>query len=94
LLAAGALGGFGEVMDWLDVEQYQLTDLARGGATLYGATGDFTALHMVTGAQAVAVLLPYVESPRVLLPWLWQAAAAAYILIGRPAIPDSTTVEN
>ena len=57
-----------------------------------GASGDFTALHLVTGAQAAAVLLPYVETPQVLLPWLWQGMAAGYIAIGRPALPDADTL--
>jgi hypothetical protein len=59
---------------------------------LYAATGDFTALHTVTAAQAVAVLLPYVEQPKVLLPWMWQGLAAAYIGIGRPALPEVDTI--
>ena len=61
LLAAGALSGFGEVIDWLDVDRCTIADLARAAGALYGATGDFTALHTVTATQAVAVLLPYVE---------------------------------
>ncbi len=93
LLAAAALGGFGEVMDWLDADQCKLGDLARAAALIYGATGDFTALHTVTGTQAAAVLLPYVQSPGVLLPWLWQAIAAAYVAIERPPLPDEATVE-
>ncbi|HKP23519.1 MAG TPA: questin oxidase family protein [Dongiaceae bacterium] len=92
LLAVGALSGFGEVIDWLDIERCSVLDIARAGAMLYGATGDFTALHTVTAAQAVAVLLPYVETPNLLLPWLWQGLAAAYIGIGRPALPESDTV--
>jgi hypothetical protein len=94
LLAVGALSDFSEVLHWLDVEQCQLGDLARAAASVYGATGDFTALHMVTGTQAVTVLLPYVESPRVLLPWLWQALAAAYIAIGRPDLPNQETIDS
>ncbi|MGH6891289.1 MAG: questin oxidase family protein [Dongiaceae bacterium] len=93
LLAVGALGGFGEVMHWLDAEQCKIGDLSRAAAAVYGATGDFTALHMVTGTQAVAVLLPYVESPSVLLPWLWQALAAAYVAIDRPALPNTDAIE-
>jgi hypothetical protein len=94
LLAAGALDGFGEVIHWLDAEQCKIADVARAAGALYAATGDFTALHTVTGTQAIAVLLPYVQGPRVLLPWLWQALAATYIAIGRPAIPDSGAIES
>ena len=92
MLAVGGLSGFGEVIDWLDIERCSITDIARAGAALYGATGDFTALHAVTATQAVTVLLPYVRSKTGLLPWLWQGLAAAYIAIGRPALPDADTL--
>ena len=92
LLAVGGLSGFGELIDWLDVERCSIADIARAGGVLYGATGDFTALHTVTAAQAVTVLLPYVQEPKVLLPWLWQGLAAAYVAIGRPALPDADTI--
>jgi hypothetical protein len=91
LLAVGGLSGFGEVIHWLD-PACGIGDLACAGAVLYGATGDFTALHTVTAAQAVSMLLQYVEAPKVLLPWLWQGVAAAYIGIGRPALPDADTI--
>ena len=91
LLAVGGLSGFGEVIDWLDVERCSIADIARAGAVLYAASGDFTALHTVTAAQSVSVLLPYVES-NVLLPWLWQGVAAAYIAIGRPTLPDEDAI--
>ncbi len=89
LLAVSRLKGFSEVIHWPDFERIGLRDLALAAAEIYAASGDFTALHLVTGAQAAAVLLPYVEAPRVLLPWLWQGMAAAYIVIGRPVLPDA-----
>jgi len=92
LIAVGGLSGFGEVIDWLDAKRCSIADIARAAGVLYGATGDFTALHTVTAAQAVAVLLPYVEEPSVLLPWLWQGLAAAYIGLGRPALPEADTI--
>ncbi len=94
LLAVGALGGFGEVIHWLDPAACKIADVAQAAGALYGATGDFTALHTVTGTQAVAVLLPYVREPGVLLPWLWQALAAAYVAIGRPALPEADAIEG
>ena len=92
LLAVGGLSGFGELIDWLDVERCSIADIARAGGVLYGATGDFTALHTVTAAQAIMVLLPYVEEPNILLPWLWQGLAAAYIGIGRPALSEADAI--
>ncbi len=93
LLAVGTLGGFGEMIHWLDAEHCRVSDIARAAGALYGATGDFTALHTVTGTQAIAVLLPYVQEPKVLLPWLWQALGATYVAIGRPAVPEANTIE-
>jgi hypothetical protein len=92
LLAVGALSGFGEVIDWLDPAAGKVGDIARAAGAVYGATGDFTALHTVTAAQSITVLLPYVEEPKVLLRWLWQGLAAAYIAIGRPALAEADTI--
>jgi len=89
LLAVSRLKGFPDVGHWPDFDQVNIRDLALAAAQVYGASGDFTALHLVTGAQAAAVLLPYVDSPKVLLPWLWQGMAAAYIAIGRPMLPSA-----
>jgi hypothetical protein len=94
LLAVGGLGGFGEVIDWLDPAVCKVGDLARAAGALYGATGDFTALHTATATQAVSVLLPYVQEQKVLLPWLWQGIAAAYVATGRPALPAAETIEG
>lgn len=92
LLAVSRLEGFSEITNWLDVERVTIRNLALAAAQVYGATGHFTALHLVTGAQAGAVLLPYLESPKVLLPWLWQGMAAAYVAIERPPLPDADMV--
>jgi hypothetical protein len=93
LLAAAALDGFGEVIHWLDARQCRVADLARAAAALYAATGNFTALHGVTGTQATMVLLPYVQEQSVLVSWLWQALGATYISIGRPQLPDADEIE-
>lgn len=92
LLAVAKLKGFGDVIHWPDFDRLGIRDLAQAAALVYGASGDFTALHLVTGAQAAAVLLPYVETPQVLLPWLWQGMAAGYIAIGRPPMPNADAI--
>jgi hypothetical protein len=93
LLAVGGLAGFGEIIHWFDAAACKIADLARAAAALYGATGDFTALHGVTGTQAAIVLLPYVQDQGALLSWLWQALAATYIGVGRPQIPETDAIE-
>lgn len=69
--------------------------LARIAATaraLHGTTGDFTALHAVTGTHAVRVLLPYLDDAQrsLALRYLFQAIAAAYVTI---AMPDVVFIE-
>ena len=54
LIAVGGLSGFGEVIDWLDPSACKLSDIAHAAGALYGATGDFTALHTATASQAAA----------------------------------------
>lgn len=92
LLLVSRMKGFAEIVQWPDFARIGVRDLALAAALAYAAGGDFTALHLVTAAQAAAVLLPYVAAPQVLLPWLWQGMAAGYIAIGRPALPDAETL--
>jgi hypothetical protein len=65
-----------------------LGDIAAAARALLAATGDFTALHAVTGTHAVRVALPLLDpSARDLaLRFLFQAVAAAYVTIGTPAV--------
>ena len=69
-----------------------LTDLAVGVKASVLVTDRDSFALLPPGAQAAAVLLPYFESPKMLLPWLWQGMAAAYIAIGRPSLPDADMV--
>lgn len=89
LIAVSRLEGFVAIIHWPDFAQAGIRDLALAAAQVYCASGDFTALHLVTGTQAAAVLLPYLATPQALLPWLWQGLAAGYIAIGRPALPSA-----
>ncbi|QSI77314.1 questin oxidase family protein [Niveibacterium microcysteis] len=58
--------------------------LAVTAARLYRATGDFTALHLVTGLHALRVLWPWMAAPEPVLQRYWLAFCAAYVAIGRP----------
>jgi len=60
-----------------------LPELARIAVKIYLATGDFTALHLVTGCHAARVLEPYLAPDA--LDHLATAMFAGYITIGRPA---------
>lgn len=68
---------FQAVVAQLDVHGQTLARLARLGAEAYAASGNFTALHLVTSAHAVRLLLPYVAEPREALHGYWRAFAAA-----------------
>ena len=63
-----------------------LEELARIAVQVYLATGDFTALHMVTGCHAARVLAPYLADDA--LDHLATALLAAYITIGRPQFAE------
>jgi hypothetical protein len=64
--------------------QPTLPDLARTAAQLFIATGDFIALHLVTGCHATRLLQPFLGSSA--LDTLSTAMLAAYVVIGRPPI--------
>lgn len=83
--AAAALPGFAQAVAGLRPRADSLAALSAAAVQLYVATGDFTALHMVTGAHAYRQLSPFIESHPDSIRYLWQALAAAYISIGAPA---------
>ncbi len=85
---AASVPEFGPVIGWLEIGPDSPKRLARAALRLYAATGDFTALHMLTGLQAARLALPYCADAQAGRRWLLQALAAAYLSIGKPAIPE------
>jgi len=67
------------------IAQPVLPDLAKIAAQLFIATGDFIALHLVTGCHATRLLQPFLLPSA--LDDLATAMLAAYVVIGRPPIP-------
>jgi hypothetical protein len=65
------------------VADVKLDELARIAVSIYIATEDFTALHLVTGCHATRVLGAYLAEGA--LEHLATSMLAAYIAIGRPA---------
>jgi len=63
-----------------------LPDLALISAKIYASTGDFTALHMLTGCHAMRVLTPHLGPDA--LGIFATALLAAYVAIGRPPIVE------
>jgi hypothetical protein len=60
--------------------------LARMALHLYAATDDFTALHGVTGFEAIISLRPWIDDEVQLSRFAFQALVAAYLSIGAPAL--------
>ena len=70
-----------------------LARVAAAARALHACTGDFTALHAVTGTHAVRVVLPYLDDAQhaLALRFLFQAIAAAYVTIATPPITPVDT---
>lgn len=65
-----------------------LAQLAEAALPLYWQTRNFTLLHLVTGSRAAAIVSHHLPT-ELREPWqtlMWQAAAAAYITVGAPAL--------
>jgi hypothetical protein len=69
----------------LRVAEHTLQRLARLAAQAYAASGNFTALHLVTSAHAVRILWPYLEDPLAAMQAYWRAYAAAVCASGMQA---------
>ena len=80
-------------MFWLEIMPDTMQRLARAVLEVYAATADFTALHMVTAVQAARSVLPCCGAPETATRYLWQAIAAAYLSIGKPAIPEMPALD-
>ena len=72
----------------LAVRDDSLARIAAAARALHACTGDFTALHAVTGTHAVRVLLPFLDDAQqaLALRFLFQSMSAAYLTIATPPI--------
>jgi hypothetical protein len=77
---------FTPVASSLSVDATTHVRLADAALRLYASTDDFTALHGVTGLEAISRLRPYVNDVERLDRATFQALAAAYLSIGAPDI--------
>lgn len=91
---AAAKPEFAPVIHWLEIRPDTPRRLAAAALRIYAATGDFTALHMVTAMQAARLVLPYCQDRASALRWIWQAQAAAYLSIGRPPVPEHPPLDG
>jgi hypothetical protein len=64
----------------LDVKADTLEILARLAARAYAHSGNFAALHLVTSAHALRLLMPFVEEPLAAVRDYWVAFATAVVI--------------
>jgi hypothetical protein len=77
--------GFDAATAPLRIDAQTLPRLARLAARLYARSGNFTALHLVTSAQAMGVLLPFIDDTTLALAAVasyWRAYAAGFVASG------------
>ena len=90
--AVGRVPAFAPAVDWLRIDSSSLAKIASVSLALYAGTMDFAALHALTGAHWVRLLLPLTADPAVLLRPFWQVIAALVPKLGFPALPDEVTL--
>ena len=83
--AAAATPHFQATVTRLRVHDGTLPQLAALAAKAHAASGNFTALHLVTSAHAMRLLLPYLRDPLPALAHYWRAYAAAVCAAGLQA---------
>jgi len=69
-----------------DPGQVHLDALSQAALRAFAGSGDFTALHMVTGVHAARALLAYSANADRAAAHLWQALAAAFAGAGSPRL--------
>jgi hypothetical protein len=86
--SAAELPEFRAKADALAPSDTTLAAFAAASVRLYCDSGDFTALHAVTGTHAYRLLQPFIQPPELGLRYFWQALLAAYVSIGAPSVVD------
>jgi hypothetical protein len=73
-----------------------LLELAQAAAARYADTGNFTVLHLATGARAARVLAPWLPAGAATLKPLWRAVAAAWMAAAgrRVAVPEDMAAQR
>ncbi|MGC2486328.1 MAG: questin oxidase family protein [Acidimicrobiales bacterium] len=82
----GPQPGFSSFASSLQVDDSTPRRLAAAALKVYASTNNFTALHGVTGMEALARLRRYAEDTERFDRYSFQALAAAFATIGAPAV--------
>jgi hypothetical protein len=94
--AVAAEPAFAAVHDWLEVGPDTLDRIARDSLLLFAATMEFCALHAVTGAHWLRLVLPVLDpaDQERAVRQFWQAIAALHPKMGFPAPLDAAAAER
>jgi hypothetical protein len=84
---AARLPALPQTLSRLAVDGATLQRLARLSAKAYALSGNFTALHLVTGCHAMQVLSDFVDDDGTALRWFWQAWATGVVAAGMKMLP-------
>lgn len=85
---AAANPGFDDAVAALAIDDDTLARVADAALRLFLGTGDFTALHGVTGTHAVRVLSPWTSDPAIAARWQWQSLVAAALVVRDAALAE------
>ena len=85
---------FDAAVSSLEVTEDTDQKLARMALHLYASTDDFTALHGVTGFEAISALRPWIDDREQLTRYAFQALVAAYLSIGSPSLWSTGLLED
>jgi len=85
---------FAPVIDMLPVGPDTRDRIARLSVALYAATGDFAALHAVTGVHWLRLMSPRTPDNAMPLRYFWQAIASLVPKIGFPELPSAEQVDE
>jgi Questin oxidase-like len=77
---------FQSLASTLELNEHTEQKLADAALQIFATTGDFTALHGVTGTAAISALRPWIAEPFHVDLFAFQALAAAYLTIGAPEL--------
>lgn len=85
---------FAPVVDMLAIGPDTRNRIAKLSLALFAATGDFCALHAVTGAHWLRLMEPRTPDAATPLRYFWQAIASLVPKIGFPELPGEQQLEQ
>ncbi len=85
----GQHSSFAPVVDWLAIDDTTPRRCAVASLALFTATGDFCALHALTGTHWLRMLPAETADRTVLLRYFWQGIAAVYPKMGMPPVASA-----